>query len=77
MTFPSSDVPAPSASGLSRRWMLALVLCAIVLLFIGLSTASGVPFRNDFAAYWPVGRLLLNGQNPYDAGHRNAPSLGL
>ena len=30
--------------------------------------ASAVPFRNDFAAYWPVGRLLLAGQNPYDAG---------
>jgi len=64
----SSDVPAPGASGLSRKWLLAGILGAVVLLFIGLSTAAGVPFRNDFAAYWPVGRLLLTGQNPYDAG---------
>jgi hypothetical protein len=29
-------------------------------------TGAQVPFRNDFAAYWPVGRLLWQGQNPYD-----------
>ena len=68
MTLSSSDVTGPGVSGLSRRWLLAVVLCVVVLLIIGLSTASGVPFRNDFAAYWPVGRLLLTGQNPYDAG---------
>lgn len=68
MTLSSSEVTGPGVSGLSRRWLLAVALCVVVLLIIGLSTASGVPFRNDFAAYWPVGRLLLTGQNPYDAG---------
>lgn len=68
MSLSSSDFPAPGASGRSRKWLLAVGLCAVVFLFIGLSTATGVPFRNDFAAYWPVGRLLLTGQNPYDAG---------
>jgi hypothetical protein len=68
MSLSSSDVLAPGASGLSRKWLLAGILGAVVLLFIGLSTSSAVPFRNDFAAYWPVGRLLLTGQNPYDAG---------
>lgn len=68
MSLSSSDFPSPGASGRSRKWLLAVGLCAVVFLFIGLSTATGVPFRNDFAAYWPVGRLLLTGQNPYDAG---------
>jgi hypothetical protein len=51
-----------------RTWLLAVALSAILVLLVGaLSGFSGVPFRNDFAAYWPVGRLLLAGQNPYDA----------
>jgi hypothetical protein len=28
--------------------------------------AAGVPYMNDFVAYWAVGRLLLEGANPYD-----------
>jgi hypothetical protein len=28
--------------------------------------AAGVPYMNDFVAYWAVGRLLLEGGNPYD-----------
>ncbi len=27
---------------------------------------AGVPYMNDFVAYWAVGRLLLEGGNPYD-----------
>ena len=27
--------------------------------------AAGVPYMNDFVAYWAVGRLLLEGGNPY------------
>ena len=69
MSSPASDVSTSVESGLPRRWQLVLALCAIVLfLIVALTAVSGVPFRNDFAAYWPVGRLLLAGQNPYDAG---------
>jgi hypothetical protein len=44
------------------------ILTAFIGAVIGAAWLTGatVPFRNDFAAYWPVGRLLLTGKNPYD-----------
>ena len=69
MTVPSPHVPPQAGSGPVRTWLLVLAVSVIVMILIGaLAAASAVPFRNDFAAYWPVGRLLLAGQNPYDAG---------
>jgi hypothetical protein len=69
MTLPASDASVLFEPGRLRRRRLVLALGAIVvLLIVALTAVSGVPFRNDFAAYWPVGRLLLTGQNPYDAG---------
>jgi hypothetical protein len=47
----------------------AILVVAAVLVFVPVITAvtgASVPFRNDFAAYWPVAQLLLEGQNPYD-----------
>ncbi len=52
----------------ARNRTVPLVALLIVLVsIIAVASGAGVPFRNDFAAYWPVGRLLLTGQNPYDA----------
>ena len=69
MTVPSSHDPSQAGSGPARSWLPVLAVSVIVMILIGaLAEASAVPFRNDFAAYWPVGRLLLAGQNPYDAG---------
>jgi hypothetical protein len=51
----------------ARNRTVPLVALLIVLVsIIAVTSGAGVPFRNDFAAYWPVGRLLLTGQNPYD-----------
>lgn len=61
-TPPPADEFRRPRTGLSV--LTAFVLVLIVAL--PLATAADVPFRNDFAAYWPVGRLLLSGQNPYD-----------
>jgi len=49
-----------------RLSLLTSVVLVVIVVF-PLATDAGVPFRNDFAAYWPVGRLLLTGQNPYDS----------
>ena len=52
------------------RFRLAFLTVAAVLVLVPtIASFSGatVPFRNDFAAYWPVANLLLDGQNPYDA----------
>jgi hypothetical protein len=49
--------------------ILAILFVAVVLVLvpaIAAFTGASVPFRNDFAAYWPVANLLLDGQNPYD-----------
>lgn len=45
---------------------LAVAVAVAALALLNWLAGRGVPFRNDFAAYWPVGRLLLQGQNPYD-----------
>ena len=69
MNAPVTTVPSPEGSRPARTWPLVLAICLFVLiLIVALAKGAGVPFRNDFAAYWPVGRLLLAGQNPYDPG---------
>jgi hypothetical protein len=68
MIIPLADAPTPDESR-ARMWPLVVAAAVIVLIpIVVLATGAGVPFRNDFAAYWPVGRLLLAGQNPYDPG---------
>ncbi len=68
MITPLADVPSPDESR-ARMWPLVVAASVVVLIpVLVLATGAGVPFRNDFAAYWPVGRLLLAGQNPYDPG---------
>ena len=46
----------------------ALLVAGLVAATVAVAwwTGAAVPFRNDFAAYWPVGHLLWQGQNPYD-----------
>ena len=51
-----------------RPIIAAAALVGVIL--IGLLMADGlasgsVPYMNDFVAYWAVGRLLLEGGNPY------------
>ena len=69
MIAPIPGVSSPDESRPVRTWPVVVAACVIVLIVIvAVATGAGVPFRNDFAAYWPVGRLLLAGQNPYDHG---------
>ena len=45
----------------------ALVGAGLVVWFTARWLAGGgVPYMNDFVAYWAVGRLLVEGGNPYD-----------
>jgi hypothetical protein len=55
---PKSSVRAP--------FLITLVAVPLLVALIAGLVDATVPFRNDFAAYWPVGRLLIDGQNPYD-----------
>ena len=53
-----------------RRWIAPIIGALTVVLGVALLAVlwdAEVPYRNDFAAYWPVGRLLSEGANPYDA----------
>lgn len=50
--------------GATSLFIAGLVGAAVAVAWL---TGATVPFRNDFAAYWPVGHLLWQGQNPYDA----------
>ena len=45
----------------------AALLGAVLVLWLTVRwlSAAGVPYMNDFVAYWAVGRLLLEGGNPY------------
>ena len=46
---------------------VALVGAALVVWLTARAlAAAGVPYMNDFVAYWAVGKLLLEGGNPYD-----------
>ena len=58
----SSNAPGPTWRA-SSLFVIGLVAATIGVAWW---TGAAVPFRNDFAAYWPVGRLLGQGQNPYD-----------
>ena len=52
-----------------RRMAVVLLLVALVagLWFTaGMLAEDGAPYLSDFVAYWGVGRLLLEGRNPYD-----------
>ncbi|MEJ2483230.1 MAG: glycosyltransferase family 87 protein, partial [Gemmatimonadota bacterium] len=55
--------------GSARARLGLLVVTAVVILVPATAAVTGmsVPFRNDFAAYWPVAHLLLDGENPYDS----------
>ena len=51
------------------RTVLAVAAAAASLVFaVRLVAGSGVPYINDFVAYWATGRLLIEGGNPYDTG---------
>jgi hypothetical protein len=52
--------------GLLRMSVAAGAAVASVIVAVGLSARAGVPYMNDFIAYWTAGRLLLDGGNPYD-----------
>ena len=45
----------------------AALLGAVIVLWLTVRwlATAGVPYMNDFVAYWAVGRLLLEGGNPY------------
>lgn len=56
-----------SVSNRSLQTALAVGAAAAALaLALQLIVGSGVPYINDFVAYWATGRLLLEGGNPYD-----------
>ncbi|MCL7927877.1 MAG: DUF2029 domain-containing protein [marine benthic group bacterium] len=63
----SESRAAPTST--TRTGIAFLVIAAVIVLVSAVAAVTGasVPFRNDFAAYWPVANLLLDGQNPYDA----------
>ncbi|MCL7957186.1 MAG: glycosyltransferase 87 family protein [marine benthic group bacterium] len=50
-----------------RTGALAVAAALIALVAVWLLSGSAPPYMNDFLAYWAVGRLLLEGGNPYDA----------
>ena len=55
--------------GASRPLLAAAVLGGaglVVWLIARRLAGGGVPYMNDFVSYWAVGRLLLDGGNPYD-----------
>lgn len=64
----------PRSEGESTRYrsarygVLAAVAAIVALLAVWLLSRSGPPYLNDFLSYWTVGRLLLEGGNPYDVG---------
>ena len=55
-------------TGGTRLFVAAALLGAALVLWTTVRwlAAAGVPYMNDFVAYWAVGRLLLEGANPYD-----------
>jgi hypothetical protein len=62
-----TSVDANRNVGRSLLPAAALLGAAFVLwLTVRWLAAAGVPYMNDFVAYWAVGRLLLEGGNPYD-----------
>jgi hypothetical protein len=52
----------------SRFAILALAAAVVLVPTIAAVTGAPVPYRNDYAAYWPVANLLIDGRNPYDPG---------
>ncbi len=60
--------PGPLDTPLTTWRSSLLFVAGLVTATVGVAwwTGAAVPFRNDFAAYWPVGQLLWQGQNPYD-----------
>lgn len=63
MTPTRSSGAPPATWGASTLFVAALVTATVGVAWW---TGAAVPFRNDFAAYWPVGHLLWQGQDPYD-----------
>ena len=61
---------APDTNRSGGRLLLAVAALIGGTLVVWLTArwlaAAGVPYMNDFVAYWAVGRLLLEGGNPYD-----------
>lgn len=56
-----------NSGGAGRLHAVVGIVCAATVLFLapGWLTGTDVPYMNDFIAYWTVGRLLLDGSNPY------------
>ena len=63
-----SDDRGPDSSRPLRTALAVAAAAAGLLLAVRAVVGSGVPYINDFVAYWATGRLLLEGGNPYDTG---------
>ncbi len=57
------SIPGKPVAGRIAALVVGASLLAALVAWLA---ARGVPYMNDFIAYWSVGRLLLDGANPYD-----------
>ena len=62
----NADDGGPVSSRPLRTALAVGAAAAALVLALRLVVGSGVPYINDFVAYWATGRLLLEGGNPYD-----------
>ena len=69
MSTQASEVSTSSADTFSRKLMrgvLAGVLLAVSICFLGYTTSTDSVANRDFIAYWAAGQQLVHGANPYD-----------
>ena len=70
MSTQASEVSTSSADTFSRKLMrgvLAGVLLAVSICFLGYTTSTDSVANRDFIEYWAAGQQLVHGANPYDA----------
>ena len=70
MSTLASEVSTSSADTFSRKLMrgiVAGVLLAVSICFLGYTTSTDSVANRDFIAYWAAGQQLVHGANPYDA----------
>ena len=64
---PPSDASLIEAGGRFAGLRLAVLAAGVPLgIWITFAALGRAPAFNDFHSYWLAGRLLLNGQSPYD-----------